>query len=338
MRSRSAANFRSLLAELRSTWTGRIILVNFAVFLGASWHSQSILFPEPSTLWLFGAKDPVGLAQGQSWRLLSAIFLHIGIVHFVFNAIALFRLGNLIEGIAGSVWFLITYFVSGFCGNELSAITNLATSAGASSSIFGLVGFGLVIEQLVIRSRTQMGESRRRRNEFINLAAINIVLGLLIPGIDNAAHIGGLVSGAFVALVMGYWQGNAFLQRRRPAAIGIGIVLVIYSLLAGFTAVDPAWTMVRFSNAIADSGSSNEKLYYLGRGLEIVPSDVNFRIERAKILILEGKFDRAFEDLQASSEIDRRFTDERIQIFKMQLIEAGRVHEADMLEQFQNRK
>jgi rhomboid protease GluP len=95
---------------------------------------------------------PDTITNGQWWRLLTSMFLHIGIVHLAFNMIVLLQIGPFVERLVGNVGFLIVYFVSGFAGNVTSLVWNPYTvSAGASGAIFGL--YGLLLGFLLMSRR-----------------------------------------------------------------------------------------------------------------------------------------------------------------------------------------
>lgn len=149
------------------------------------------------TLIEFGAKFNPLILEGQWWRFISAMFLHIGFLHFFMNSLALFYLGTAVERMYGTVRFLIIYFVAGFFGSLASFLFNEQISAGASAAIFGCFGallyFGTVHKHLFFRT---IGKN------VIFLLIINIGFGLAVPMIDNGAHIGGLIGGFIAANIV----------------------------------------------------------------------------------------------------------------------------------------
>jgi rhomboid protease GluP len=151
------------------------------------------------TLVQLGAQVNVLVAAGQHWRLITAMFLHIGPAHLAFNMYALFSLGRDIEGFYGSLRFLAIFFISGIAGNVAYFVAGPnAVSAGASGAIFGLIGAEVAF---LVSNRSLFGSFRRQR--LLNLAfliVVNLAFGFMNRGINNLAHLGGLVSG----LVLGF--------------------------------------------------------------------------------------------------------------------------------------
>jgi rhomboid protease GluP len=162
----------------------------------------------PETLLNAGAMVPFLVAQGEWWRLLTAMFLHIGLLHLAFNSLALYVFGGLIEGALGSARMLSLYLVTGFAASAASfALGSPAVAAaGASGAIFGLLGAWLVYN---LRRRS-LSLARSNVQSALLLIGINLVFGFTVPGIDNLAHIGGLVSGVAAGFVAeGFGRGSS---------------------------------------------------------------------------------------------------------------------------------
>ena len=139
------------------------------------------------------------IRAGQFYRLITGIFLHGSIFHLFFNCYALYVIGSQIESYLGKVKYLIIYFFSGVCGSLLSITLGGATaSIGASGAIFGLMGslcyFGYFY-------RVYLGNVLK--TQLIPLIALNLGLGFLMNGVDNAAHIGGLIGGVIITKSLG---------------------------------------------------------------------------------------------------------------------------------------
>lgn len=141
-----------------------------------------------------------GQAPNQTFRFFTAIFLHAGVVHILFNLITHVQFGSEIERRLGLIRFIILYFVSGIWGFILSGVLSGLTmsSMGCSGSLFGLVGFS--VTDIIMRWR----EVRRPQRELTILlvtAVISLAIGLF-PGIDNFAHIGGFVMGLLFGVIL----------------------------------------------------------------------------------------------------------------------------------------
>ncbi|WP_100010654.1 rhomboid family intramembrane serine protease [Lentibacillus sediminis] len=143
----------------------------------------------------FGAKyNPAIIADGEWWRIITSMFLHIGFLHLFMNMLAVYYIGSLVERIFGSFRFIVIYFLAGIGGGLASFAFSANVSAGASGALFGLFGallfFGLLHKRIFFQT---MGMN------VLVLIGINIVFGFSIQQIDNAAHLGGLFAGFIAA-------------------------------------------------------------------------------------------------------------------------------------------
>ncbi len=150
---------------------------------------------------LMGANFHPLIEEGQVWRFFTAMFLHIGFIHLFFNAYALSIFGRQMERLYGPARFIIIYILAGLFGSLISFVFSRADlSAGASGAIFGLIGMQLVY---FYRYKDMLGDiGRSGLTNTLFIIGINIFLGLSAPGIDNFAHMGGLVSGALLGYAM----------------------------------------------------------------------------------------------------------------------------------------
>ena len=144
---------------------------------------------------------PLVLEEGQYYRLLTAVFMHFGINHIMNNMLVLFFLGDNLERALGRVKYLIFYLLCGVGANVISMMVNMSeysyrVSAGASGAIFGVVG-GLLYA--VIVNRGQLEDLTTRQLGIIVL--LTAYHGFTSQGIDNAAHIGGLLLGGVLGII-----------------------------------------------------------------------------------------------------------------------------------------
>jgi rhomboid protease GluP len=150
---------------------------------------------EPQVLIHFGANYGPLILRGEIWRLFTSMFLHIGLVHLVFNAYALFIFGLEMERLYGPDRFIVIYILSGLFGNLISFASRGPDmlSAGASGAIFGIIGMNLAY---FLSHRNTFGQfGRQRVMNTLVVIGINLFFGFTVPGIDNLAHLGGLVAG-----------------------------------------------------------------------------------------------------------------------------------------------
>ena len=138
----------------------------------------------------------VFVRSGQIYRLLTGTFIHIDVMHFLCNAYSLYIIGTQIENFYGRSKFLLIYLVSAICGSLLSIAMTNSLSIGASGAIFGLLG---AYAYFGYHYRVYFGTVLLR--QIVPIIILNLAIGFMVPGIDNFAHIGGLLVGALVAFL-----------------------------------------------------------------------------------------------------------------------------------------
>ena len=153
---------------------------------------------DPRVLVKFGANFGPLILDGEIWRLFTSMFLHIGLAHLFFNSYALFIFGPEMERLYGPDRFIIIYVLAGLFGSLASFGSRgpEVFSAGASGAIFGVIGMNLVY--FILHRKTFGRFGRQRMMNTLLIIGINLVFGFTIPGIDNLAHIGGLIAGAVI--------------------------------------------------------------------------------------------------------------------------------------------
>ena len=185
------------LSNMPSKITAILIGINLIMFIISAIMSGSIIDIKTGVLVELGAKINPLIANGQYFRLLTAMFLHGGLMHILFNMYALYALGNFVEEAFGKVGYLIIYFVSGILSTFASYFFSAAISVGASGAIFGLLGACLTF---AIFKKNKIG--KQFLFDILSVIVLNIVIGISSPDIDNFAHIGGLISGSLISLII----------------------------------------------------------------------------------------------------------------------------------------
>ena len=179
--------------------TNILIAINLLVFLISAWISKNIFNIDIYTLIIMGAKVNSLIDKGQVWRLITCAFLHGGLIHIFFNMYALKILGPEIEYVYGKVKYLVIYLLSAIVASIFSYIFGpQSVSVGASGAIFGLFGAMLIFG---IKHRKQMGKAYMMN--ILQVIFVNVIIGISSSNIDNAAHFGGLIVGALIALLLG---------------------------------------------------------------------------------------------------------------------------------------
>lgn len=223
----------------------------------------------PSVLIRFGATYGPLLFAGELWRLFTAMFVHIGIAHILFNGFALYSIGREVEVGFGPARFAAIYLGAGLLGNVVSFFWRgvMEFSAGASGAIFGILGAELAF---LLFHRERLGEAgRAARNQLLRIIVINIIIGVTVVSINNAAHMGGLISGFGLGYLLaprferaggsGY-RDMATLGRRWWVVVGTAILVI-----AGAWGSLYAWThhtdaMLRITSfpRLGDANSQDE--------------------------------------------------------------------------------
>ncbi|MCB0077790.1 MAG: rhomboid family intramembrane serine protease [Anaerolineales bacterium] len=208
--NRPPGTVRARLPLYAVRWTPLLIGINllmFVVLAGANvmQTGQNILTSllvgaSGSTLLRLGAKVNFLIVEGELWRLFTAMFLHIGLMHIIFNMLALKIFGEQVERLMGSSRFLLIYLLSGLFGSVASFAFSPNISAGASGAIFGIIG---AFTAFFLRNRETFGEmASQQLRSMGGLILVNLLLGISVPGIDNYAHLGGLISGLLLGLLL----------------------------------------------------------------------------------------------------------------------------------------
>ncbi|MFN0088380.1 MAG: rhomboid family intramembrane serine protease [Blastocatellia bacterium] len=207
--------------------------VNIMVFLAMLAVNPGM--NDPEVIIAFGAKTNDLLREGDWFRLVTPIFIHGGVIHLLSNSYVLWNVGPHVEKLYGSARFLSIYLLAGvggvagsYLGQELTHKPNVP-SVGASGAIFGLFG---VLAAFGYRYRHELPANFRRAfgAGVMPVIAINLFIGLTIPFIDNGAHIGGLLSGILLAMLIPYIApGRERTSRLGGVLLGLCAVIVVAS-------------------------------------------------------------------------------------------------------------
>ncbi len=210
--------YESTFKPKRIVITNAIIAICVIVFLITYISSKGSL--DALTLLQYGANFAPLVKMGgiNVLRLLSSAFLHGGFIHLLFNMYALFIIGTQVENYVGKLKFMGIYLISAISGSLMSCIFKDVVSVGASGAIFGLLGALLYFGY---HYRLYLGSVLK--NQIIPLIILNLMMGFIMPGVDNAAHIGGLIGGYLSMMAFGI-KGKS----DKTEKINGSIVLVIY--------------------------------------------------------------------------------------------------------------
>jgi len=212
--------------------TYSLIAINIVIFIAMELYGGS---QNSEVLRKFGAKVNFLIINGEYWRFITSAFLHIGIPHIVFNMYGLYNLGSLVERIYGSKKYLFIYLMAALWGSAGSFIFSPVTSAGASGAIFGLFGALLYLGQKIPRIfSTSFG---------INILVVigfNLIYGFTNSGIDNYAHICGLIGGYLCANITGLKYEKIF-KKKKILILGTSLAVLALGILWGVKATTSSW-------------------------------------------------------------------------------------------------
>ncbi|MBX3608779.1 MAG: rhomboid family intramembrane serine protease [Hydrogenophaga sp.] len=208
-----------------------LIALNVLAWVAVGLRGGGWIEAKTLTLLALGGNTTSAVQAGEWWRLLSATFLHGGLMHLLFNMVGLWIAGSLLERIFGSRQFLLIYVVSGVAGSVASLYfaAQTAVAVGASGAVFGVAGALLTA---VAQHRKQLPRlfSGQILGTFSFYLVYSLVQGFTKPGIDNAAHLGGLLAGALLAWLLPERfdiDSHRQLRTRRMVAAAVAAALVL---------------------------------------------------------------------------------------------------------------
>lgn len=217
---------------------GILAIANVAIFLSL-WVQSGYRSPDSTQLLAWGANYAPLTLTGEPWRLLTSAFLHANWLHLLANLYMLVLLGAVLERIVGGWRFASIYVLSAMGGGLLSALWNgvheisvvqgiaPTVSVGASGALMGLAGAALV---LALHARRE-GSPHIGMSAIVQVIVINLAFGFTAHGVDNAAHVGGLITGFVAALVL--WRGELPTTQLHRAGLPVLVTMVGGALFLG---------------------------------------------------------------------------------------------------------
>ena len=192
---------KTVLEEIKKEpVTTILILINIVIFFlveitGSSENTMHMLE-------CGAAYTPYILEQGEYYRIFTCMFLHFGMEHLANNMLVLFVLGQRLEPIAGKIKFLLIYLLGGMGGSLLSVYMDIrkqeyAISAGASGAVFAVMGAMIYV---LLRNRGRVADLSAK--QILVMAVFSVYLGFAAGGVDNAAHVGGMIFGFVMAVIL----------------------------------------------------------------------------------------------------------------------------------------
>jgi rhomboid protease GluP len=284
-----------LRRALEAPVTSALLLACIVVMLIAE---QSGDTTQTGTLIRFGATERGRVWSGEYWRLASAMFLHVGWFHLVWNTWVMFGLCGGVERLLGKARFLGGYLLAGVAASALSLVGQNVVSAGASGAAFGMIGILLSGAYVKLGG---LAPFMRHRGVFGTLKWVVIwfALGLMLP-FDNLAHLGGLLSGLAVGAL---WIGGSRFSKSAKAA-GWGLVSVLLALVVA-AAIHPwtflypqqkGWAAFESGTALLRKGDLAGAEDQFGRVIRLDPRRSDAYTLRGLCRVAQGRTEQALQD------------------------------------------
>ena len=212
--------FNDVFSPKRIIFTNIISLICILMYVIVGIYGNNFFNFDANVLAKFGANNILLVKNGEMWRLLTCAFLHVGLIHLIVNMYSLRVIGPSVEGLIGKGKFVFIYLISAISASLMSLVfvdSNIV-SVGASGAIFGLMGALLYFGY---HYRLYLNDAIK--TQIIPVILFNLIIGFMMPGIDNGAHIGGLIGGYLATMAIGIKN-----KSEKKDMINGWIVLILY--------------------------------------------------------------------------------------------------------------
>lgn len=223
----STHQLKALAPIVWATWC--LMAANILIWLAAIAQGTNIMQSPTDMLLAWGGNAASEVQRGQWWRLLTSVFLHGGLVHLAMNMLGLWSVGSIVERLYGRSFFLLIYLASGLMGSALSLHFSAShvVSVGASGAILGIAG-ALLVSVLFHKNELPKGFWKQTSFGLAVFIFYPLLPELLKHGIDNAAHIGGLICGSVLALFLPTQSQLAWVNKN-TSRIGLAGALLAFA-------------------------------------------------------------------------------------------------------------
>jgi len=279
-----------------------------AVFLGMLLSGISPIDPEIAPLLHWGANYAPFTFGGEWWRLITYMFLHIGLLHIALNMWCLWSIGALAESIYGHWTFAAIYLLSGLGGGFASAYWQSTVSAGASGAIFGIAG-ALIAYYKFGDLTFNRGAIQGSLTSILAFVAYSLIFGFVRGGhTDNACHLGGLITGfALGALIALVAPDNAAVLRRAL------IMVLVLGAIAGatfYTQHSRGYNVyAQRGGELLETGRTDEAIAQLQTAVRMQPGNIDWRLDLAQAYLSKSQFAQAEEELKQALQVQPKNAD-----------------------------
>jgi ribose transport system substrate-binding protein len=307
-RAGSTVVSRLMHDALRAYVTSTLIILNVIIFGLMVMSGVPVLNPTALSLMQWGANFGPLTLGGQWWRMLSALFLHFGVIHLLLNMFFLANIGSFIEKVFGKVAYLTLYLVAGIAGVAAALAWHpFAVGAGASGAILGLYG-ALLAVFLRCRKAVPAETWGRLSKGMTAFVGCSLFYGFFRPEIATDAHLGGLVSGFLLGLFLAQpIPQEAVAKRRwRTTVAGIsGAALVVATVLT--IQLNPKLAYISRAYAMAQKGDLEGAVADYDRVIQLDPKLAEAYISRADAKNRQGNLDGAIADCDQAIQLNPKF-------------------------------
>jgi rhomboid protease GluP len=296
--------------ESSVTLTQIIFGANVMVFIAMVIASGPSLDFTNKVMDVFGANFGPYTLSGQWWRLVTYMFLHGSLMHIAFNMWCLWDLGRLCESLYGRWTFAAIYLITGVAGGLASVAWNPEVlSVGASGAIFGLAGAlaaSFYLGEFSIPKVAIQGTLR----SLLFFIGFNVVFGAMVPGIDNACHGGGLLSG----VILGALIARLAPQHDSPRRVGVLVLVALSVVLAAFGIQHWRGSEAHFRSAIVAQKSVDRMIAQLQRKVKQSPQDASAHYALAHEYFISGQIPEAISELKRVLELQPENANARMEL------------------------
>jgi len=289
--------------------TPALIAINVGVFLVMAVNGAGVFTPNPRVHLQWGSNFGPLTIFGQWWRLVTATFLHFGVLHLALNMWALYENGRIVERLYGNFYFLALYLFAGITGSAISVLAHPAVnSAGASGAIFGVLG-ALLAFTVIMHQAMPLAVKKAQRNSTLAFVGYALISGFSTPGIDNAAHLGGLAGGFLAGLLLArpldpeQRKSGGVRRMAAVALVGLAGVIVSTPFAIGWT---DAKTYLLHAAVAAQKGDLDGAIADATRAVESDPKLVDAYLLLGDVKAKKGDLEGAITDSSRILDLDAK--------------------------------
>jgi rhomboid protease GluP len=295
---------RASLSPASFPVTISLIAASVLVFAAMVLRGVSAFDPTPQQAIAFGADFGPLTLSGQWWRLVTSMFVHFGLIHLGLNMWCLWNLGRAGEQLLGRFSYLLAYFASGIFGSIASVYWHpQAAGAGASGAIFGLAGV-LVSFVYLKKTPAHLQINSKMLGSLGTFIAYNLVFGAAIPGISNAAHLGGLVMGLAVGALLPNAAASESSRRTRLSLVTALSVIVLSASAFAAKQLRAGLSDLASIQQLLNTGKTDEALTQLQHLTAREPDLAPAQAILAAVYIEKSRYPEAIAALQKAYEAE----------------------------------